>query len=265
MNETAIGWTDQTWNPVHGCSRVSEGCRSCYAERISRRFEHTEKPWTIEHAAENVQLKPDKLDEPFGITEPARVFVNSMSDLFHEQVPDSFIDEVFAVMRSLPQHVFQVLTKHPERASAYSQHAPDWPDNVWVGTSVENARVTDRLDALRLCEAATLFVSFEPLIGPVGDVDLSGYEWAIVGGESGPDHRKMDHRWARAIRDQCERDDVAFFFKQSAGQQPEQGQALVEENLTRTVHRELPDLPAVTKAARNEQPVATVGTREVAP
>src|SRR5699024_3864833 len=130
-------------------------------------------PWTTEHAAENVHLKPDKLDEPFGLTEPARVFVNSMSDLFHEQVPDDFIDEVFAVCRSLPQHVFQVLTKRPERATAYSQRERAWPDNVWIGTSVENERVTDRLDALRSCEATTLFVSFEPLIGPVGDVDLS--------------------------------------------------------------------------------------------
>lgn len=121
----------------------------------------------------------------------------------------------------------------------------------------------DRLDALRPCEAATLFVSFEPLIGPVDDVDLSEYEWAIVGGESGPDHREMDHRWARAIRDQCERDDVAFFFKQSAGRQPEQGQALVEANLTRTVHRELPDLPAITQAARGERPPAAAETKEV--
>lgn len=248
MNGTNIAWTDETWNPVHGCSKVSAGCRNCYAERISRRYGHTPEPWTAGHAAENVQLKEHKLDEPFLLSEPSRVFVNSMSDLFHEQVPDKYIQEVFAVCRSLPQHVFQVLTKRPERAAAFDR--VPWPENVRVGTSVEDERVVDRLDALRGCGAETLFVSFEPLIGPISSPDLSGYDWAIVGGESGPDHRPMDHRWAREIRDACCEQDVAFFFKQSAANQPGQGQAVVEKNLTRTVYRELPDLPTITREVR---------------
>ena len=252
MNETGIEWTDVTWNPVHGCSKVSEGCRNCYAERLSRRYDHTPAPWTPENAEQNVQLKPHKLEEPFGIGEPSRVFVNSMSDLFHEQVPDKYVQEVLAVCRSLPQHVFQVLTKRPERAAAFDR--VPWPQNIWVGTSVENKRAVDRIDQLRACDANTLFVSFEPLIGPVGTVDLNGIEWAIVGGESGPEdqRRRFRHAWAREIRDQCAEQDVAFFFKQSAGPHPGTNPALVERDLTRTEYHEQPELPQVTVDARKE-------------
>jgi len=246
---TNIAWTDETWNPVHGCSKVSAGCDNCYAERISRQYDYTVLPWTSKHASENVQLKPDKLDEPYGIDEPARIFVNSMSDLFHSQVPDSYIQDVFAVMRNCPEHIFQILTKRPGRAA----HMPiDWPPNVWMGTSVEDERVVGRIEQLGHCDAQTLFVSFEPLIGPVGDVDLSAIDWAIVGGESGADHarREMDHAWARDIYRQCRQQDVAFFFKQSSARRPEQGTALTvkDQDMGVYVQREIREMPAVPQA-----------------
>lgn len=254
MQESAIAWTDRTWNPVHGCSKVSAGCDNCYASRISRQYGHTEHPWTNEHARENVSERPDKLEEPFGM-EPSRIFVNSMSDLFHSVVSDEFIRDVFRTMRQCPEHVFQILTKRPGRAAHMDL---SWPENVWMGTSVEDERVVDRVDLLRDCPAETLFISFEPLIGPVGDVDLSGYSWAIVGGESGPDdvRREMDHEWARDILRQCREQDVAFFFKQSSARQPERGTALTVKNEDFGVYeqreiREMPALPEMTERARS--------------
>jgi protein gp37 len=262
MNETEIAWTDQTWNPTHGCSKVSAGCDNCYAERISNRYGHTEHEWTAEHAAENVEEKPHKLEEPYTGGEPQRIFVDSMSDLFHSQVSDEFIRDVFAVMRNCPHHVFQILTKRPGRAAHMTLQ---WPENVWMGTSVEDERVVERLDLLRDCDAETLFVSFEPLVGPIENPDLSGLSWVIVGGESGPDHRDMAHEWVWPIREACREQDAAFFFKQSSGPQPETGTALRCPDGIRRKYRELPALPAVTQAARNEQPVATAETREVRP
>ena len=256
MQPSNIAWTDLTWNPTHGCSRASKGCDNCYAERISRQYGHTEHEWTNEHAAENVSVKPEKLEEPYEWDEPSRVFVNSMSDLFHSQVPSEFIEDVFAVMRNCPHHVFQILTKRPGRASHMNLQ---WPPNVWMGTSVKDAQVAERIDLLRVCDAETLFVSFEPLVGPVGDVDLLGFDWAIVGGESGPDddRREMDHEWARDIRRQCQRDDVAFFFKQSSARHPERGTKLTveQEYGETTVYeqreiREIPEFSATVKRAR---------------
>jgi protein gp37 len=264
MQKSTISWTDYTWNPTHGCSRASAGCENCYAERISRQYGHTEHPWTNEHADENVTLHPEKLEEPYTIEENATVFVNSMSDLFHSAVPESFIREVVAVMRNVPHIVFQVLTKRPGRAAHLSI---EWPPNVWIGTSVEDERVTERLDLLRDCGAETLFISFEPLIGPVGEVDLSGYEWAIVGGESGPDadRREMEHSWARSIYRQCREQDVAFYFKQSSGRYPETGTALsiYNEDYGMYEQREIREIPtpsmAVTRARSLRQPVVTDG------
>lgn len=256
MQPSNIAWTDQTWNPTHGCSKVSAGCENCYAERISRQYGHTDHEWTNEHASENVTERPSKLEEPYELDEPARIFVNSMSDLFHSEISEEYIREVLAVMRNCPHHVFQVLTKRPGRAAHLDVQ---WPPNVWLGTSVEDHRVVDRLDLLREADAETLFVSFEPLIGPVGDVDLTGYDWAIVGGESGPDadRREMDHAWARAIREQCAAQDVAFFFKQSSGRKPETGTRLtVERDLGgQTIYeqreiREMPTFSPVVKRAR---------------
>ena len=254
MQSSNIAWCDKTWNPTHGCSRASAGCDNCYAERISRQYGHTEQPWTNEHADENVSEQPDKLDEPYALATPQRVFVNSMSDLFHSAISESYIQDVFAIMRNCPEHVFQILTKRPGRAAHMTLQ---WPPNVWMGTSVEDGRVAERIDLLRDCDAETLFVSFEPLIGPVGEVDLTDFDWAIVGGESGPDdvRREMDHAWARDLLRQCRRDDVRFFFKQSSARQPERGPHLTVRNeetglFEQREIKELPPLPESVVTAR---------------
>jgi protein gp37 len=212
---TIIRWTEETWNPVTGCSKVSEGCRNCYAEHLFyTRFHRTPKPWTKPYAHLNITLHPERLNKPYSWRKPRTVFVNSMSDLFHELIPDEFIASVFDVMNDLPQHTFQILTKRPERAA---QWEGPWGDNIWMGTSVEDERVVSRIDHLRECGAKTRFISFEPLIGAVETLNLDGIHWAIVGGESGPRYRPMETEWARAIRDACVDQDVAFFFKQHAG------------------------------------------------
>jgi len=215
---TKIRWTNETWNPTTGCSRVSAGCKHCYAEQISLRFGRSKKPWTARNAADNIVLHPERLRKPYTWRTPKRVFVNSMSDLFHELIPDEFVAQVFAVMADLPQHTFQILTKRPERAAAWPG---PWPDNIWMGTSIENRRVIHRLDEIRGCGAQTRFISAEPLLGSLTPIDLTGIHWVIVGGESGPGHRAMNHQWARDIRDTCLARGVAFFFKQDSGPRTE--------------------------------------------
>ena len=245
---TIISWTDETWNPTTGCSRVSDGCRYCYAEALSLRFGWSKRPWTHNNASENLVLHPERLDKPRSWSKPRRVFVNSMSDLFHELVPDDFIAQVFAVMVDLPQHTFQVLTKRPERAARWPG---PWTPNIWMGTSVEDRRVVHRIDALRQCSAQVRFLSCEPLLGDLGQMELSGIHWVIVGGESGRHisshpERHMDHGWARRIRDQClaATPPVAFFFKQSSGVRTEMGSALGEEDGTTTIWHQYPDVQA---------------------
>lgn len=234
---TAISWTNHTWNPVHGCSRVSEGCRNCYAERLSLKRGWTEAPWTGPNAAQNVRLMPHKLTEPRKWKEPARVFVNSMSDLFHELIPDTYVYQVFDVMEAAEHLTFQVLTKRPKRAALWQR----WPANVWMGTSIEDARAIHRLDDLRSCGAAVKFVSAEPLIGPWPvQVDLSGFAWLIVGGESGEGRRPMPHAWARHIRDLCTDQNVAYFFKQSSAYRTELGTSLRHEDGTFWVWQQYP-------------------------
>ena len=237
MNSTTISWTGATWNPVHGCSRVSAGCDHCYAETISLKFGMTTKPWIGANARENVRLMPHKLMEPYRLKTPSKIFVNSMSDLFHPLVPDDYILRVFAVMADLPQHVFQVLTKRPERAAKW---CGPWPHHIWMGTSVEDARVVHRVATLRRCGAPVRFLSCEPLIGPLGDLDLGGIDWVICGGESGRDFRPMGHAWARELRDQCAAAGVAFFFKQSAAFRNESGSALQELDGSRWVYQQFP-------------------------
>jgi len=215
---TKIRWTNETWNPTTGCSRVSAGCKHCYAEQLSLRFKRSAKPWTARNAVENVKLHPDRLRKPYMWRTAKRVFVNSMSDLFHELIPDEYIAQVFAVMTDLPQHTFQVLTKRPERAA---QWAGPWTPNIWMGTSVENRKMIGRLDALRQCHAQIRFLSAEPLLGALAPIDLTRIHWVIVGGESGPGHRSMDPQWAREIRDACLEQNVAFFFKQDSGPRTE--------------------------------------------
>ena len=234
---TAISWTNETWNPVTGCSRVSDGCRNCYAERLSLKFGWSKKPWTARNAAENVVCHPERLGKPLTFRKPSRVFVNSMSDLFHELVPDDFIAEVFQVMIDTPQHTYQILTKRPERAAEW--RGP-WADNIWMGTSVEDSRVVGRVDYLRTCGASVRFLSCEPLIGPLPVLDLTCIHWVIVGGESGPGFRPMPHEWAREIRDHCIRQGVAFFFKQSAHYRTEMGTALEEADGSRHTWHQFP-------------------------
>ncbi len=237
MQETKISWTTVTWNPTFGCSKVSDGCKHCYAETIALKFHHSAKPWSIPNAAENVQLKPHKLREPFALKEPSRIFVNSMSDLFHERIPDEYIARIFEVMNALPQHTFQVLTKRPQRAATWPG---PWTTNIWMGTSVEDDRVYERLGHLLSCGAWVKWVSAEPLLGPWAPHMLGCIKhlaWVVVGGESGrhlakPENKKrwMDHAWAREIRDACVAGSVPFFFKQSSGLRTEVGCALEEED-----------------------------------
>ena len=238
MRETKISWASTTWNPVHGCSKVSAGCDRCYAETLSLRMGWTKKEWTGENAKENVMLKPHKLREPYKYKEPSRVFVNSMSDLYHPQIPDDYLVKVFAIMHDLPQHVFQVLTKRPRRAARWQG---EWTPNIWQGTSVENRKTLFRIDQLRECQAKTLFLSLEPLLEDLGELNLEGIHWVIVGGESGKGYRPMNHAWARAIRDQCQEKGVAFFFKQSAAYRTETGTELEELDGTKTTWQQYPD------------------------
>lgn len=226
MGQTStIEWTEVTWNPVTGCSKVSPGCAHCYAEKISIRFGQSRKPWTSAHAFENVVLHPERVDQPRRWRTPRLVFVNSMSDLFHELVPVEFIASVFATMAATPQHTYQVLTKRPERmrdvlahlgaGAAEMEAAGAVPlANVWLGTSIENNRWARRADALRETPSAVRFISAEPLLGPLGELDLMGIDWLIVGGESGPRARRMNPQWALELVDACERAGVACFVKQ---------------------------------------------------
>lgn len=211
---SSIEWTDTTWNPLTGCTKISPGCKHCYAERMARRLKAMGQPNYANGF--RLTLHEDMVEEPLRWKRPRRVFVNSMSDLFHKDVPDAFILRVFGVMRKAPQHRFQVLTKRSQRLA---QLAPriEWPANVWMGVSVENADYAFRIDHLRQTGAAVKFLSIEPLLGPLPDLDLTGIDWVIVGGESGPGARPMASEWATEIRDQCVAAGVAFFFKQWGG------------------------------------------------
>lgn len=209
-----IEWTDATWNPVTGCNKVSPGCKLCYAERLAKRLKATGMNKYRNGFA--VTCHPDALDIPLRWRKPRTIFVNSMSDLFHEQVPDEFVRDVFGVMEQADWHRYQVLTKRPERAAALSDELP-WPQQVWLGVSVESERYTSRVNLLRECGAATKFLSLEPLLGPLPSLNLDDIDWVIVGGESGPGARPMDPQWARDIRDQCIEAGVPFYFKQWGG------------------------------------------------
>jgi len=225
--DTTIEWTESTWNPVTGCSKVSPGCAHCYAETLSLRFGRSEKRWLPAHAAENVVLHPNRLDQPLRWKRPRMIFVNSMSDLFHELVPLDFVRQIFDVMREADRHTFQILTKRHERMA---ELAPDlaWPPNVWMGVSIENSRWIDRADYLRRVPAAVRFISAEPLLGPLDRLNLTDIHWLIAGGESGPRHRRIDPAWVRDLREQCDREGVAFFFKQWGGIRPQANGRLLD-------------------------------------
>ena len=212
--KSEIEWTESTWNPVTGCTKVSPGCAHCYAERISLRLQAAGQRnyrngfrLTVHEHALKIPLRWQK---------PRVVFVNSMSDLFHERVPGGFIQKVFDTMRRADRHVFQVLTKRSKRLVELSAEI-DWPDNVWMGVSVENEDYTFRINDLRETEATVKFLSLEPLLAPLPDLDLEDIDWVIVGGESGPRARPMRKEWVTQIRDQCLSSGVPFFFKQWGG------------------------------------------------
>ena len=209
-----IEWTEATWNPVTGCDKVSPGCAHCYAERMALRL----KAMGQKNYARGFELtlQESMLDLPLRWKRPRRIFVNSMSDMFHEAVPPSFIQRAFDVMRRADWHQFQILTKRSERLLEMDADL-NWPAHVWMGVSVENARWLHRVDHLRRTHAAVKFLSLEPLLGPLGSLELHGIDWVIVGGESGPGARPMETAWVLDIRDQCQRAGVAFFFKQWGG------------------------------------------------
>jgi protein gp37 len=221
---SAIEWTDATWNPVTGCTKITRGCDNCYAARFAERFRGVPG-----HPFENgfdLTLRPAKLDQPLRWRRSRTIFVNSMSDLFHKGVPRSFVDQVFDTMEAADWHVFQLLTKRSSRMrdylkARYADSAP--PEHIWLGVSVEEAQARGRIDHLRAAPAGVRFLSIEPLIGPVGEIDLTGIHWVIVGGESGPGARPMQIDWVREIREQCKAQGVAFFFKQWGGIRPKSG------------------------------------------
>lgn len=211
---SGIEWTEATWNPVTGCTKVSPGCKHCYAERMAMRLQAMGQPNYADGF--RLTLQRHMLELPLRWKRPQTIFVNSMSDLFHDDVPVEYIREVFDVMGRAHWHRFQVLTK---RASRLAAVAPDlsWPPNVWMGVSVESSRYRGRIGSLRSAAARVKFLSLEPLLGPLPDLDLAGIDWVIVGGESGPGARPMDPKWVTDIRDQCRHAQVPFFFKQWGG------------------------------------------------
>lgn len=220
MGKSNIEWTEETWNPVTGCDSVSPGCDNCYAERLAARLQAMGNKRYINGF--RVTLHWDKIEEPLRWTRPRIVFVNSMSDLFHPEVPDDFIDGVFDTMARASQHTFQVLTKRPQRAAKHL-NGSQLPPHIWLGTSIENDQYTFRANYLRMINAYVRFLSCEPLLGPLPSLDLNNIQWVIAGGESGPGHRPIEIDWVRNLRDLSQESDIPFFFKQWGGNTPKAG------------------------------------------
>lgn len=214
MAKSSIEWTEATWNPITGCNKISPGCKFCYAARMAGRL-HAMGLDKYRNGFE-LTLQPQDLELPLRWKKPQTIFVNSMSDLFHTDVPLSYIQEVFRVMRQADWHRFQVLTKRADRLQELAPQI-DWPDNVWMGVSVESEKYVERIDRLRMTSANVRFLSLEPLLGPLPSLNLDGIDWVIVGGESGPGARPINSVWVTDIRDQCLRAGVPFFFKQWGG------------------------------------------------
>jgi protein gp37 len=256
MGKTAIEWTDVTWNPVTGCTKISAGCDNCYAERFSERFRGV-----AGHPFErgfDLTLRPERLEQPLHWQQPRMVFVNSMSDLFHKEVPFEFVDRVFDTMERADWHTFQVLTKRSSRLRTYiNRRYPTGaaPAHIWLGTSVEDGSKKSRIRHLQETRAVVRFLSIEPLIGPIGQVDLDGVRWVIVGGESGPAARPMLIEWARQVRDQCRAAKVAFFFKQWGGLRP-------KSHGRRLDGREWNQLPKVRRVIQRNNNEAKDGSAE---
>ena len=219
-DRSTIEWTEATWNPVTGCDKVSPGCAHCYAETFAERWRGL-----ADHPYEqgfDLRIWPGRLEQPLRWKRPRMVFVNSMSDLFHEDIPEEYVRQVFDVMGRAQQHTFQVLTKRHERLVDLAPSLP-WHPNVWMGVTIENRRFVKRASYLREVPAAVRFISAEPLLGPLEGLDLAGIDWLIAGGESGHKHRRCDPNWVRELRDHCESAEVAFFFKQWGGRTSKTG------------------------------------------
>jgi protein gp37 len=224
-DNSAIEWTEATWNPVTGCDRISPGCAHCYARTFAERWRGV--PGHAYEQGFDMRLWPERIDQPLRWKRPRQIFVNSMSDLFHPEVPDEFIAEVFATMVEADWHVFQILTKRPERLLELADELP-WPPHIWMGVSIENRRFVHRADLLREVPAAIRFISAEPLLGPLEGLDLTDIHWLIAGGESGAGHRPIREEWVLDLRDRCEDAGVAFFFKQWGGFRPKSNGRLLE-------------------------------------
>jgi len=212
--KSTIEWTESTWNPVTGCSKISEGCRYCYAERMAKRLHAMGNPKYCNGFKPT--LHESAIDEPLKWKRSRMVFVCSMSDLFHKEVPTEFIQKVFSIMNRCTHHVFQVLTKRSSRLLEIQNHL-EWTPNIWVGVTVESDQYTNRIKDLNAVDAQVRFLSMEPLLSDISDPELEGIDWVIVGGESGPHSRPMRPEWVRGIKDHCQRKDVPFFFKQWGG------------------------------------------------
>lgn len=219
-DRSTIEWTEATWNPATGCDKVSPGCAHCYAETFAERWRGV--PGHPYEQGFDLRLWPGRLEQPLRWRRPRLVFVNSMSDLFHEDIPTDFIAAVFDVVVRADWHTFQVLTKRPERVAELAPELP-WPRNLWMGVSIENRRFVHRADYLRDVPAAVRFISAEPLLGSLEGLDLTGIDWLIAGGESGPRHRPVRVEWLRELRDRCHAEGVAYFFKQWGGYRPKSG------------------------------------------
>ena len=228
MSKSKIEWTDATWNPVTGCSKISAGCLNCYAERMAGRLQAMGQP--NYRNGFQVTCHEHMLEYPLRWKKPRTIFVNSMSDLFHEEIPDAFIVQVFEVMRKASQHRFQVLTKRAGRLELLGRSLP-CPENVWLGVTVEKYDYLNRIDLLRKTRAAVKFLSMEPLLSPMPGMDLRGIDWVIVGGESGPGARPMEAEWATEIQRQCQQAAVPFFFKQWGGPQKKKAGRLLNGRL----------------------------------
>jgi protein gp37 len=235
---SSIEWTDNTWNPVSGCTRVSPGCRHCYAERMAMRLQAM--GLEAYRNGFKVTLQPQALEVPLRWRQPRTIFVNSMSDLYHREVPETYVQQIFAIMAKATWHRFQILTKRSERLVELAPRLA-WPDHIWQGVTVENTDFCHRIDHLRLVPAAVRFLSLEPLLGPLPKLDLTGIHWVIVGGESGPGARPMRAEWALDLRDQCVRAGVPFFFKQWGGVHKKAAGRL----LAGRIWDEMPELAAV--------------------
>lgn len=225
-DRSEIEWTQATWNPVTGCDKVSPGCAHCYAETFAERWRGI--PGHPYEQGFDLRLWPERLGQPLRWKRPRIIFVNSMSDLFHEDIPETFIADVFEVMGLAPQHTFQILTKRHERLAELGPKLT-WHPNVWMGVSIENRRFVHRADYLREVAPVVRFISAEPLLGPLRGLDLTGIDWLIAGGESGPRHRRLDIEWVRELRERCTEAEVAFFFKQWGGRTSKAGGRLLDE------------------------------------